>query len=277
VLGTGALVRPAIDRCSIRLMSLGEDDANQAAVIDDQRASFAAASLGEVSRLVAGSRGLTLDTRSTGQMISLIRVVARAFGATFFSAVSVRSPLSWPVASWLEKSSAARPGCKPCSASSTVMLSGARTGSGVITSATLIPDSAWRIRPPTSSDRAALKRNQPRKTDQTALRKLPETKKRNQTVGDEEERERHPDAGGDAGGSQPIPVRAQIKDCRIRPPSGWASSTFCSGLNLLPAFPLDGGRILQSLIWARTGIGCEPPASPPAIGWRSRSSSSPTV
>jgi len=61
----------------------GGDDANQAAVIDDQRASFAAASLGEVEQVGGRVARADLGHRSTGQMISLIRVVARAFGATF--------------------------------------------------------------------------------------------------------------------------------------------------------------------------------------------------
>src|SRR5712692_5178855 len=99
---TAAGAPPDNDLCRSRFMSLGEMiPTSRPPSMIKVRPSLQPS--GRPSRLVTGSVGPAVDTLSSGQMISLIRVVARASGATFFRAVKVKSPLRRPSASWVGK------------------------------------------------------------------------------------------------------------------------------------------------------------------------------
>src|ERR1700730_4885152 len=97
-LRAGAWARPASDLCTRRLMSLGEMiPTNRPPSTTSVRPSLQPS--GRPSRLLTGSAGLAIDTRSSGHATSLTSVVARASGATLFRAAMVKSPLSRPAAS----------------------------------------------------------------------------------------------------------------------------------------------------------------------------------
>src|SRR4030088_2596753 len=103
-LGTyaGSGERPDRDRCRSMLMSLGEMiPTNRPFSTTKVRPSLQP---WETSiRLVTGSAGLTVETLSSGQATSLMRVVARASGATFLRAARVNSPVNAPLSSCVGK------------------------------------------------------------------------------------------------------------------------------------------------------------------------------
>jgi hypothetical protein len=101
-LRASAWLRPESDLCKSLVMSLGEMmPASRPLSMTRVRPSLHP--LETPSRSATGSAGLAVDTLSSGQATSLIRVVARAFGATCFRAAKVKIPLRRPLASWVGK------------------------------------------------------------------------------------------------------------------------------------------------------------------------------